>query len=100
MTAHRYPVHMSDSTTSKPAISGTAITALVLGVLGLLVVIALIPGLKVLGLLLAIAAVIVGALGAVNARRRAGGGEILAWIGAGLGMVGAIWFLVWWLSWS
>lgn len=90
---------MSSSTPagSRSVISGTAITALVLGVIGLIVVAFLIPGLKVIGLLLAIAAVIVGALGAVNARR-AGNSAALALIGAALGLVAAIYFVIWYLS--
>ncbi len=75
-------------------ISGTAITSITLGASGLLLVIVFIPGLKLLGLLLGIAALLVGAFGFVNARR-SGGAVIWPAVGASLGLVAVIAFLIW-----
>ncbi|MDY0830658.1 hypothetical protein SK224_16095 [Microbacterium sp. BG28] len=81
----------------KAVIPGSAIASITLGALGLVAVLLLIPGLKVLGLLLAVAAVIVGVLGAVNARR-SGGPSVASWIGVALGVTSVVYFVVWSLT--
>lgn len=89
---------LSGMTSTRPAIGGTAITAIALGAVGLLTVIALIPALKVLGLLLGLAAAIVGGLAAVNARR-AGGSIVAPAVGAGLGVLALVWAAVFFATW-
>lgn len=99
LAVHGTLTHMeSDSTrVGRPApISTAGITSVTLAVIAVLVVAFTIPVLKFPGVLLAVAAIIVGVLGAINARRQALAGAWLGWAGTALGAAAVVWFLIWW----
>lgn len=82
----------------KPPIGMAGVTALTLAVVGVLLVVFTFPLLKIVGMLLAVAALIVGVVGAINARRQGLAGSWLGWAGASLAALTIVSFLIWWPS--